>query len=58
MRGIRAAIGATTISPDLLTRAERLQYERYLQREEPNAAIMALASEGVPIKQVVRRTRP
>jgi transposase len=56
MRGIRAAIGATTINPDLLTRAERLQYEGYLRREETNAAIMALASEGVPIKQIVRRT--
>jgi transposase len=56
MRGIRAAIGATTINPDLLTRAERLQYEGYLRREETNAAIMALACEGVPIKQIVRRT--
>ena len=34
MRPIRAAIGATTINPELLTCAERLQYEGYLRREE------------------------
>ena len=39
MRPIRAAIGATTINPKLLTCAERLQYEGYLRREETNAAI-------------------
>ena len=40
MRQIRAAVGATVIDPDLLTSAERLQYEGYLRREETNAAIM------------------
>jgi hypothetical protein len=30
MRVIRAAIGTTTIDPELLTCAERLQYEGYL----------------------------
>jgi transposase len=34
MRPIRAAIGATTINPELLTCAERLQYEGYLRRED------------------------
>ena len=34
MRQIRAAIGAATIDPDLLTAAERIQYEGYLRREE------------------------
>lgn len=43
MRPIRAAIGATTINPELLTSAERLQYEGYLRREQTNAAILALA---------------
>jgi transposase len=33
MRPIRTAIGATTINPELLTCAERLQYEGYLRRE-------------------------
>ena len=31
MRPIRAAIGATTVNPELLTSAERLQYEGYLR---------------------------
>jgi transposase len=56
MRPIRATIGATTINPDLLTCAERLQYEGYLRREETNAAILALARDGVAIKQIVRKT--
>jgi transposase len=55
MRQIRIAIGATTINPDLLTAAERLQYEGYLRREEINAAVLALAKGGVPIKQIVVR---
>jgi len=55
MRQIRTAIGATTINPDLLTAAERLQYEGYQRREEINAAILALARDKVPIKEIVRR---
>jgi transposase len=55
MRPIRSAIGATTINPDLLTAAERLQYEGYLRREEINAAVLALAKDGTPIKQIVLR---
>ena len=56
MRSIRTAIGANTINPDLLTAAEKLQYQGHLRREETNAAIMKLASEGIPIKEIVRRT--
>jgi transposase len=56
MRVIRAAIGATTINPELLTCAERLQYEGYLRREQTNAAIMALVKDGVSLKEIVRRT--
>src|SRR5664280_2563212 len=56
MRAIRSAIGATTINPKLLTCAERLQYESYLRREETNTAIMALVRDGVPLKEIVRRT--
>jgi transposase len=53
MRQIRPAIGATTINPDLLTAAERLQY--ICGREEINAAVLALAKRGTPIKQIVLR---
>ena len=56
MRSIRTAIGATTINPELLTCAEKLQYEGYLRREEINAAVMAHSKDGVSIKQIVRRT--
>ena len=56
MQPIRSAIGATVINPSLLTMAERLQYEGYLRREDTNAAILALAKEGVPINQIVKRT--
>ena len=56
MRDIRRAIGATTVDPDLLTAAERLQYEGYLRREEANTAVMSLAREGTAIKEIVRRT--
>jgi transposase len=56
MRQIRNAIGATTINPELLTAAERIQYEGYLRREETNAAILALSKDGMPIKQIVRQT--
>jgi transposase len=56
MAPIRSAISATTIDPKLLTCAEKLQYEGYLRREETNAAILALAGEGVAIKDIVRRT--
>jgi transposase len=35
MRQIRAVMGAAIVDPELLTAAERLQYEGYLRREEP-----------------------
>jgi transposase len=56
MRQIRSAIGATTINPELLTAAERIQYEGYLRREEIHSAILALAKNGMPIKQIMRQT--
>ena len=56
MRQIRAAIGATTINPSLLTAAERIQYEGYLRREEANAAVLGMAKDGASIKEIVRRT--
>jgi transposase len=56
MRQIRSAIGAMTIKPELLTAAERIQYEGYLHREETNAAILELSKTGTSIKEIVRRT--
>jgi len=56
MRQVRAAVGAATINPDLLTVAERLQYEGYLRREDTNAAILKQAETGVSIKEIVRLT--
>jgi transposase len=56
MRQIRAAIGAATVNLDLLTAAERLQYEGYLRREDANAAILSRAGSGASIKAIVRET--
>lgn len=56
MRQVRRAIGAATIDPDLLTAAERIQYDGYLRREATNEAILELAGKGIPIKEMVRRT--
>ena len=56
MRQIRNVIGATRIEPELLTAAERIQYEGYLRREETNAAILELSKSGMAIKQIVRQT--
>lgn len=56
MRQIRATLGALTINPDLLTAAERIQYEGHLRREQDNAAILGLAWDGIAIKEIVRRT--
>lgn len=56
MRSIRTALGAGTINPDLLTCAERLQYEGFLRREATNAVVKNLADEGIPIKEIVRST--
>ncbi|SDH88999.1 Transposase [Bradyrhizobium sp. Rc2d] len=55
MRAIRNAIGAPTITPELLTSVEKLRYESYLRREDTNAAIAKLARDGLSIKQIVRR---
>lgn len=56
MRQIRRVLGAATINSELLTAAERLQYEGYLRREELNTVLLGLAKEGTSIKEIVRRT--
>jgi transposase len=56
MRQVRSVIGATTINPELLTAAERIQYAGYLRREETNTAILALSKSGMAIKQIVCQT--
>ena len=56
MRGIRVAIGATTINPELLTCAESLRYQGYLRRRDAHAAIASLVRNAVPLKEIVRRT--
>jgi hypothetical protein len=56
MHQIRGAIGAATINPDLLTAAERLQYEGFLRRGETNAVIVGMSKNDIPIKEIVRRT--
>ena len=56
MRDIRTAMGATTINPELLTCAEKLRYQGYLRRRDTHAAIATLVSNGVPLKEIVRRT--
>jgi transposase len=56
MRRIRRVLGTASIKPGLLTKAERIQYEGYLRRREIDAAIMSLVKEGVPLKQIAKRT--
>ena len=56
MRQVRIVIGATTIILELMTAAERIQYEGYLRREETNSAILELSNSGMAIKQIARQT--
>ena len=56
MRSIRRALATGTVDPDLLTSAQRLQYEGFLRREADNAVIQRAARAGMSIKEIVRRT--
>jgi transposase len=56
LRAIRSAVGEGQINSDLLTAAERLQYEGWQRREAANEAVLALHKAGTPIREVVRRT--
>jgi len=55
-RAIRQALGSTIVNPDLLSCAERLQYEGFIRRQENNQIIKELASTGTSIKEITRRT--
>jgi len=56
MRAIRKAVGADIVDPTLLSSAELRQHGGWLRREKENAGILALARQGVSIKEIVRRT--
>jgi transposase len=56
MHAIRIALGIGIVDPKRLTRAERRQHSGWLRRKNENAAILALATQGVAIKDIVRRT--
>ena len=52
----RRALTAGTVDPDLLTSAQRRQYEGFLRREADNAVIQRAAGAGMSIKEIVRST--
>lgn len=56
MPAIRKAIGAQALDPNLLTAAERLQYEGFLRRQHTNRMVRQMADEGTPIRRIVRLT--
>jgi len=49
-------VGATTLDPTLLIRAEQLQYEGFQRRQETNRMVRQMADEGVSIRRIVRLT--
>src|SRR5271168_466668 len=56
MQGARAAVGGDVVDPTALSCAELRQHSGWLRREEENTAILALAKQGVALKEIVRRT--
>src|ERR1700735_4774744 len=52
--GLPDAVGA--FDPASLSAAERRQHSGWLLREAENATILALAAQGVAIKEIMRRT--
>ena len=56
MAAIRRAVGAGVVDPASLSAAGRRQHSGWLRREAENASILALAGQGVAIKEIMRRT--
>lgn len=57
IRSIRGVIGATTSNPELLTCAERLQFERYVRREGTNAVVRRTSHSRKLVRQVIHGER-
>jgi transposase len=56
MPDIRKVVGAQKLDPEILTAAERLQYEGFLRRQHTNRMVRHMAGDGVPLKRIVRLT--
>jgi len=56
MPQIRKAVAAQTLDPDLLTKAERLQYEGFMRRQQTNRMVRQMAADSTPIRRIVRTT--
>jgi transposase len=56
MKAVRKAVGAGVVDPASLSAAERSQHAGWLRREAENDDILALAAQGVAIKEIMRRT--
>ncbi len=46
----------TPVDPETLSKAERIQWEAAMTREVVNGQVLALASQGVPLKAMARTT--
>ena len=56
MPAIRTALELGVVDPARLTSAERRQHTGWQRRDGENAEILALTRQGMPIKEIVRRT--
>ena len=57
MTAIRKAVGMGIVDPTSLSAAECRQHAGWLRREAQNTDILALAAQGVAIKEIVRQTQ-
>ena len=56
MRAIRGALQVAEPDPELLTCAERLQYEGFKRRRDADETIRAMLGKGLSIRAIVRAT--